>query len=79
MNIKEHICIKFFFELAEYALETFALWEVASGEKIMGKTKVSEWFLKFKCCLTCIQDAKTLDIHQQVKQMQCGTSEGTCT
>jgi hypothetical protein len=43
----------------------------------MGKAQVSEWFLKFKCCLTSVQDAKTLDIHQQVKEMHCGTSEGT--
>jgi len=45
----------------------------------MGKAQVSEWFLKFKCCLTSVQEADAFDIHQQVKQMQCGTSEGTCT
>jgi len=75
----QHPGTKYFCELAENALETFALLSVASGEHIMGKAQASEWLLKFKCCLTSVQDAKTLDIHQQVKQMQCGTSEGTCT
>jgi len=71
----QHPRTTYFCELAENALETFTLLSLASGEQIMGKAQVSEWLLKFKCCLTSVQDAKTLDSHQQVKQMQCGTSE----
>jgi hypothetical protein len=46
-DFKEHlVCIQLCFKLGKYALKTFEMLEVASGEQAQGKTKV---FTGFPC------------------------------
>jgi len=47
-STEEHICIKFYSKIRKIAMETYQLLRQAYSEDAMGRTQVSDWFLRFK-------------------------------
>jgi len=45
---EQRICIKFCFKIGKTASETYQLLQQAYGEDAMGRTKVFDWFRRFK-------------------------------
>jgi hypothetical protein len=51
---EQRACIKLCFKLGKNATETFEMWKVCFGKKIMGRAQVSDWLFKFrKRCEIC--------------------------
>jgi hypothetical protein len=64
--------------MGESGVETFRLLQVDFGEQTAGQTQVFELFSHFKSVLTSLEILNALYIRWQVKQIKCGSSEGSC-
>ena len=47
-STEQRICVKFCFEICKTATEMSQLLQQAEGEDIMGRTRVVDWFLRYK-------------------------------
>jgi hypothetical protein len=58
---KQRVCIKFCFKLGRSATETSETLKILSGEQIVCRTQVFEWFSKFRISMTSAKDAEHLE------------------
>ena len=78
MNEKQdqRICIKFCFQLGKTSSETIQMMQKALGNEYMSKTRIKEWYNRFKGGRTSVDsdsrsgrtsETKTLDIIERVR------------
>ena len=72
----KRICIKFFFRLGETSTETIQMIQKAYGNECMSKTRIKEWYNRFKEGRTSVDSdsrsdrpstTKTLDNIERVR------------
>jgi len=71
-------CISFCVIVWESGAETLRLLQVHSGEQTVGQTHVFELFSEFWSGVTSLEILNALNIHWKVKQIKCGSNEGSC-
>jgi len=54
-STEHRICIKFCFKIGKTSTETYQLLQEAYGEDVMGRTRVVDWFRRFKEGRTSIE------------------------
>jgi len=63
-STEQRICIKFCFKIGKPATETFQLLLQAYDEDAMGRTKVFDWFHRFKEGRTSVESDPARDDRQ---------------